>query len=138
MTGASIARRTRSGTLVGPGICRKWRPERVTRPPASESNTVGDHRARTEMTEEAGSQTGERENGDERDELWVRSISAMYALLTARAAGRPDRMRSDEGKSANNPRADLPSSLLLRSGRLRRPAARRGGCARHMPGPCLL
>src|SRR6266513_2918130 len=26
MVGKSIARRTRSGTLVGPGICRKWRP----------------------------------------------------------------------------------------------------------------
>ena len=28
MVGASIARRTRSGTFVGPGICRKWRPLR--------------------------------------------------------------------------------------------------------------
>src|SRR5437868_12639343 len=26
MVGKSIARSTRSGTLVGPGICRKWRP----------------------------------------------------------------------------------------------------------------
>src|SRR3982751_4624209 len=26
MVGRSIARRMRSGTLVGPGICRKWRP----------------------------------------------------------------------------------------------------------------
>src|SRR3954470_2661 len=26
MTGISIARRMRSGTGVGPGICRKWRP----------------------------------------------------------------------------------------------------------------
>src|SRR5215472_13729601 len=26
MTARSIARNTRSGTLVGPGICRKWRP----------------------------------------------------------------------------------------------------------------
>src|SRR6266850_1551832 len=26
MTGMSIARRMRSGTGVGPGICRKWRP----------------------------------------------------------------------------------------------------------------
>src|ERR1700688_3127716 len=28
MSGISIARRTRSGTGVGPGICRKWRPGR--------------------------------------------------------------------------------------------------------------
>ena len=28
MVGWSIARSTRSGTLVGPGICRKWRPAR--------------------------------------------------------------------------------------------------------------
>src|SRR3954463_6855998 len=28
MVGKSMARRTRSGTLVGPGICRKWRPGR--------------------------------------------------------------------------------------------------------------
>src|SRR3954469_18349154 len=28
MVGKSMARRTRSGTLVGPGICRKWRPAR--------------------------------------------------------------------------------------------------------------
>src|SRR5690348_15663329 len=27
MVGLSIARRTRSGTLVGPGICRKCRPD---------------------------------------------------------------------------------------------------------------
>ena len=27
IVGWSIARRTRSGTLVGPGICRKWRPD---------------------------------------------------------------------------------------------------------------
>ncbi len=27
IVGWSIARRMRSGTLVGPGICRKWRPE---------------------------------------------------------------------------------------------------------------
>src|SRR3954470_21960629 len=27
IVGKSIARSTRSGTLVGPGICRKWRPE---------------------------------------------------------------------------------------------------------------
>src|SRR3954466_13559263 len=26
IVGKSMARRTRSGTLVGPGICRKWRP----------------------------------------------------------------------------------------------------------------
>ena len=26
MIGVSIARRMRSGTGVGPGICRKWRP----------------------------------------------------------------------------------------------------------------
>src|SRR5512145_2302957 len=26
MVGWSMARSTRSGTLVGPGICRKWRP----------------------------------------------------------------------------------------------------------------
>src|SRR5256885_15383324 len=26
MVGMSIARKTRSGTGVGPGICRKWRP----------------------------------------------------------------------------------------------------------------
>ena len=26
ITGMSIARRMRSGTGVGPGICRKWRP----------------------------------------------------------------------------------------------------------------
>src|SRR5262249_49539389 len=26
MTGVSIARKTRSGSTVGPGICRKWRP----------------------------------------------------------------------------------------------------------------
>src|ERR1700722_15572954 len=26
MIGVSMARRTRSGTGVGPGICRKWRP----------------------------------------------------------------------------------------------------------------
>ena len=26
IVGMSMARRTRSGTLVGPGICRKWRP----------------------------------------------------------------------------------------------------------------
>src|SRR5690606_11679975 len=29
MVGRSIARRIRSGTLVGPGICRKWRPLRM-------------------------------------------------------------------------------------------------------------
>ena len=29
MVGISIARSTRSGTLVGPGICRKWRPAGV-------------------------------------------------------------------------------------------------------------
>src|SRR6185295_1983646 len=29
MVGKSMARRTRSGTLVGPGICRKWRPARL-------------------------------------------------------------------------------------------------------------
>src|SRR5919204_6422648 len=28
MVGKSMARSTRSGTLVGPGICRKWRPAR--------------------------------------------------------------------------------------------------------------
>ena len=28
MVGASMARSTRSGTFVGPGICRKWRPGR--------------------------------------------------------------------------------------------------------------
>jgi hypothetical protein len=28
ITGMSIARRMRSGTGVGPGICRKWRPAR--------------------------------------------------------------------------------------------------------------
>ena len=28
MTGMSMARRIRSGTGVGPGICRKWRPAR--------------------------------------------------------------------------------------------------------------
>src|SRR5829696_6486064 len=28
IVGASMARSTRSGTLVGPGICRKWRPGR--------------------------------------------------------------------------------------------------------------
>src|SRR4051812_8031174 len=28
MVGKSMARRTRSGTFVGPGICRKWRPAR--------------------------------------------------------------------------------------------------------------
>jgi hypothetical protein len=28
MVGRSIALRTRSGTFVGPGICRKWRPLR--------------------------------------------------------------------------------------------------------------
>ena len=28
MTGMSMARRMRSGTGVGPGICRKWRPAR--------------------------------------------------------------------------------------------------------------
>src|SRR3954468_7532861 len=26
MVGAAMARNTRSGTFVGPGICRKWRP----------------------------------------------------------------------------------------------------------------
>jgi hypothetical protein len=26
IVGLSMARSTRSGTLVGPGICRKWRP----------------------------------------------------------------------------------------------------------------
>src|SRR5207245_10120127 len=26
-----MARRTRSGTFVGPGICRKWRPEVISR-----------------------------------------------------------------------------------------------------------
>ena len=26
MTGMSMARSTRSGTGLGPGICRKWRP----------------------------------------------------------------------------------------------------------------
>ena len=31
IVGASIARSTRSGTFVGPGICRKWRPLRYTR-----------------------------------------------------------------------------------------------------------
>src|SRR5258706_9007497 len=30
MVGRSIARSTRSGTLVGPGICRKWRPAGIT------------------------------------------------------------------------------------------------------------
>src|SRR6187401_1407789 len=29
IVGAAIARRMRSGVLVGPGICRKWRPRRV-------------------------------------------------------------------------------------------------------------
>src|SRR5689334_6190718 len=29
MVAASMARSTRSGTLVGPGICRKWRPARL-------------------------------------------------------------------------------------------------------------
>ena len=28
ITGMSMARRMRSGTGVGPGICRKWRPAR--------------------------------------------------------------------------------------------------------------
>ena len=31
IVGASMARRTRSGTFVGPGICRKWRPLRRPR-----------------------------------------------------------------------------------------------------------
>src|SRR5262245_38566661 len=29
MVGAAIARSTRSGVFVGPGICRKWRPGRA-------------------------------------------------------------------------------------------------------------
>ena len=33
MVGRSMARRTRSGTLVGPGICRKWRPAGMGIPP---------------------------------------------------------------------------------------------------------
>src|SRR5438105_7074516 len=38
MVGRSIARRMRSGTLVGPGICRKWRPAGMKR--SSKSDCV--------------------------------------------------------------------------------------------------
>jgi len=33
ITGKSIARKMRSGTLDGPGICRKWRPAVIVDPP---------------------------------------------------------------------------------------------------------
>src|SRR5450631_4252819 len=45
MVGRSIARRMRSGTFVGPGICKKWRPRRTIVPPQESATarcTTGD------------------------------------------------------------------------------------------------
>ncbi len=127
MTGASIARRTRSGTLVGPGICRKWRPERVTRPPASESNTVPrsrrDH-GRRRPRRRRGVRREDGENGITNGETGTNGASHGRALLTACGTGRPDRRRRHKDKSAKRSSGRLVLCLLLRSGRLRRPAAR--------------
>ena len=82
IVGASIARRTRSGTLVGPGICRKWRPLRTR-----VARVAGRRRHAGPLVDPTGRTSERAVRGDARPA----SRAALGASCAARCAPTPTR-----------------------------------------------
>src|SRR3954447_18857993 len=71
IVGASVARSTRSGTFVGPGICRKWRPDRYIK----RFHTVAGTGTKMRMGELAAT-LGRELAGEVRDDAYTRHLFA--------------------------------------------------------------